>query len=271
MLIETFNLREGREYVKLTVYIQDRSPEIPLSELRPMVVVCPGGAYVYTSDREAEPIAIHFLNSGFNAAVVRYSVGNDATYPDPLVDVSKALKLIRENHERYHTDPNKIAVCGFSAGGHLTAMMGVHWNRPEVIDASGCHNEENKPNALILGYPVVSGDYMFTHVQSIQNISGVKEGELSLEQKQFFSCDKNVGQHTPPTFIVHTMKDQAVPVRNALAFASALEENKIDFELHIFQNGCHGLSLSDRRTTWVDNDMAKWPEMASNWLWNRWE
>ena len=106
MIVETFNLRQGREYVKLTVYAQEQSPEIPLSKLRPMVVVCPGGAYVYTSDREAEPIALHFLNSGFNAAVVRYSVGNDAAYPDPLVDVSKAIKIIRENHEKYCIDPD---------------------------------------------------------------------------------------------------------------------------------------------------------------------
>ena len=271
MLIETFNLIEGREYVKLTVYIQDRSPEIPLSELRPMVVVCPGGAYVFTSDREAEPIALHFINSGFNAAVVRYSVGGDAKYPDPLVDVSKALKIIRDNHERYHTDPDKIALCGFSAGGHLTAMMGVHWNRPEIVEEACCYNEENKPNALILGYPVISSEFLFTHTESIRNISGVREGELSQEQKDFFACEKNIGKHTPPTFIVHTMKDQAVPVKNALVFAAGLEENNIDFELHIFQDGFHGLALSDRRTNWINKDMAKWPEMASSWLWNRWE
>lgn len=271
MLVETFNLREDREYVKLTVFAQTKSPEIPLSNLRPMVVVCPGGGYAMTSDREAEPVAFHFLNSGFNVAIVRYSVGADAVHPAPLVDLSKALRIIRENHEKYFIDPDKIAVCGFSAGGHLVAMLGVHWNDPTVMELSGCSNEENKPNALILGYPVISADFSFTHAGSIVNNSGLSEVEFTEEKRNYFSCEKNVGPHTPPTFIVHTRKDQCVPVNNALVFTNALCQNNIDFELHIFQNGPHGLSVADRRTTWIDKDFAKWTDMASSWLWNRWE
>ena len=150
-------------------------------------------------------------------------------------------------------------------------MLGVHWNDPQIMELAACPNGENKPNALILGYPVISADFSFTHGGSIVNNAGISKEEFTEEQYNYFSCEKNVGPHTPPTFIVHTRKDQAVPVKNALVFTNALCENNIDFELHIFQNGTHGLSVGDRRTTWVDKDFAKWTDMASCWLWNRWE
>lgn len=275
MIQETFRINESEKY-KLDVYIQEESPEITLSHLRPFVLVCPGGGYAMTSDREADPIAFAYLADGFHVGVLRYSVGEDASYPNPNVDLSVALRMIRENAKRWHTDPDKIAVCGFSAGGHLVAMQGVHWNDSEIARLSGCENGENRPNALILGYPVItSGEY--THRDSINNLLHrvrMQENPEELERMlDFVSCEKHVGRHTPPVFLFHTRLDQAVSVCNSLQFAEALAKNGIDFEMHIFEKGNHGLAMCNHTTDLagadiVNKDAEPWVKMSCNWLWN---
>lgn len=268
MNIEKIYLSEDKR-VHLTAYIQDKSNEIKLSGKRPVVLVCPGGGYTMTSDREAEPIALAYMASGFNTFVLRYSVGPYAKYPTPLVDLSKAMKIIRENAEQWYCDPDKIAVCGFSAGGHLVAMLGTLWNDKEVQELAGCTGEENKPNALILGYPVITTD-MYTHAGSIDTLLSVNGNQAELKAK--VSCEKNVGLHTPPSFIFHTFMDNVVPVENALVFAKALAEYNIPFEMHIFQDGAHGLALSNHVTYAndynLDEGSAQWMKLSIDWLWN---
>ena len=275
MIKETFRINESEKY-KLDVYIQDESPEITLSHLRPFVLVCPGGSYVMTSDREADPIAFAYLADGFHVGVLRYSVGEDASYPNPNVDLSVALRMIRENAKRWHIDPDKIAICGFSAGGHLVAMQGVHWNDPEIARLSGCENGENRPNALILGYPLItSGQY--AHRESIDNILcrvKAKKNPEELERMlDFVSCENHVGAHTPPVFLFHTRLDQVVSVCNSLRFAEALAKNGIDFEMHIFEKGNHGLAMCNHTADLagadiVNKDAEPWVKMSCNWLWN---
>ena len=273
MLKETFSVNKSDKY-KFDVYIQDESNEIILSHLRPFVLVCPGGGYFFTSDREADPIALAYMAEGFNVGVLRYSVGEDAAYPQANVDLSVAIRIVRENAEEWHTDPNKIAVCGFSAGGHLVAMQGVHWNDPEIMQLSECENGENRPNALILGYPVISSD-AWAHKGTIDTLlrKYIEAGDKAeLERMmEFVSCEKNVGAHTPPAFIFHTCKDNVVPVMNALIFAEALAKNKIEFELHIFENGDHGLAMCNRTTNMIDKDAEIWIKLSSNWLWHHFE
>lgn len=269
MIKETFQINEKEQY-RLDIYIQDDSPEIELSHLRPFVLVCPGGAYWMTSDREADPIAFEYLADGFHVGVLRYSVAQDAVYPNPNVDLSISLRIIREHAQQWHVDPNKIAVCGFSAGGHLVAMQGVHWNAPEIMERSGCLSGENKPNALILGYPVISsGEY--THRDSIYNIlrnviEAGNEKEIA-RMTEFVSCEKCVGPHTPPVFLFHTQKDEAVPVQNALLFAAALAKENIDFEMHIFEYGSHGLATCKPTTGVVGSPAEPWIKMSCKWLW----
>lgn len=275
MIHETFQINEHPNY-RLDVYIQEESPEIPLSHLRPFVLVCPGGAYFMTSDREGDPIAFAYLADGFHVGVLRYSVGQDACYPNPNVDLSVSLRIIRENAPRWHADPGKVAVCGFSAGGHLVAMQGVHWNDPELMRLSGCTQGENRPDALILGYPVItSGEY--THRDTILNLlSGVRAREDTEELERmldFVSCEKHVGPHTPPTFLFHTCQDRDVSVWNSLLFAQALAAQKIDFEFHVFEKGNHGLAMCNHTTAVagvdiVNKDAEAWVKMSCNWLWN---
>lgn len=273
MLIERKMLSEdGRYYVD--VYVQDESPEIKLSHLRPMVVVLPGGGYCAMSDREAEPIALSYIAEGFNAAVVRYRVNKDAAWPNPQVDASEAVKYIRENAKRFLTDPDKIALCGFSAGGHLAASLGVHWDDPDVQKQSGCHNGENRPNALVLGYPVINDDRLFNDPGSMGVLLQNFTDKESYDRMYGYVCCENYVRPgiTPPTFIFHTWEDSVVPISNTLAFATALAKEKIPAEIHIFQKGEHGLALSDFRTfCWQANlneDAAAWIGLSSRWLWN---
>ncbi len=267
MIVEKYNLREdGSAY--FVTYIQEPSAELPNSYARPAVVVCPGGGYCCCSDREAEPVALEFLTKGFNAFVVRYSVGENAAYPNSLVDLSSAMRIIRENAERWHVKKDQIAVCGFSAGGHLVASLATLWNDPEVQEKAGCQGQENKPDGVLLLYPVISMG-KFTHQQTrnmlLQGYDHKRE-----EMVRKLSCELQVGPHTPPAFIAHTYADNAVPVENALMFASALAAADRPFDLHIFQEGFHGLSLANQNTfcnpALLNWDFYNWVELSCNWL-----
>ena len=274
MIKETFRINDSDKY-RFDVYIQEESNEVELSKKRPFVLVCPGGGYCFTSYREAEPIALAYLSNGFHAGVLRYSVGEDAAYPNPMVDLSAAIKIVRENAQKWNVESEKIAVCGFSAGGHLVAMHGVHWNDPAIMELSGCLNGENKPNALILGYPVISSEN-YTHGMSMKTllqkyVEQDNEEELN-KMLDFTSCEKHVGKHTPPTFIFHTCLDSVVPVMNSVMFAEALAKNKIDFEMHIYEKGEHGLARANhitdyKRENFDYNPAAAWIEMSCRWLW----
>lgn len=232
---------------------------------RPVVVICPGGGYCELSKREAEPIALQFCRSGFHAFVVWYSVAPNR-HPQPLFDVSKAIAIIRRSKKEWNIDPDKIAVCGFSAGGHLASTIGCHWNKSYILDSTDIKENENKPNALILSYPVISG-VNFAHTGSFQNLLG-ERSEPSLKDE--LSNEKQVGEHTPPTFIWHTLADEIVPMENSLLFASALRQKGISFELHIFPFGRHGLALGTAETA-IDNDYtdslaAEWMNLSTRWL-----
>lgn len=270
MHIETLNLSENGKY-KCTYYIQDESPEINISHKRPMVVVCPGGAYYFTSDREAEPIAMSYVAAGFNAAVVRYPVNEDAGWPAPQAAVSKSLKYVRDNAEKFLTDPGKIALCGFSAGGHLVASMGVHWDDKEICELSECSKGENRPDALILGYPVISTKENSIDTETfgylLQNYRGTPEFERILE---YVSCENYVSDKTPPVFIFSTFTDNAVPIMNSILFSESCARNNVSCEMHIFAEGWHGLALSDLKTASIpqniNKDCAQWMQLSINWL-----
>lgn len=248
--------------VYMNCYLHEKEPKWNYGYDRPAVVVCPGGGYNMCSPREADPIAMQYLSEGYNAFVVYYTVGKNAAFPKPLIDLSKAMKIIRENAEEWNVIPDKIAVLGFSAGGHLTASLGVHWNLPEVVDAADCKKGENQPNALILCYPVITDrGWMAPH---LPRLIGDRD---PIETKKLLDCSKNVGAHTPPTFLVHTFMDNAVPVQDSMDFARALEENDIPFEMHIFPNGGHGLALGNEQTIPVtDPSFSKWVELSVLWL-----
>lgn len=232
-------------------------------KVRGCVLICPGGGYSFVSEREAEPIALQFNAAGFHAFVLYYSTA-PRRHPQPLLDVSRAMCIIRKNAQKWRIDSQKIAVCGFSAGGHLAASLGVHWGKPYLSNVPGIEIGKNKPNALILCYPVITAK-KFTHGGSFKNLLGDKTDLLSE-----MSLELQVNKEVPPTFIWHTFEDKCVPVENSILFAQALREKDIPFEMHIYSEGSHGLSLATEETA-TDNmgvypRVSTWMNLCIDWL-----
>ena len=249
----------------LAVYVWENVDEIDRNRLRPAVLVCPGGGYAYCSDREAEAVAFRFFAAGFNAFVLRYSVA-PVRFPAQLIEGVLAIDLIRKNAERWNTAPSESAVCGFSAGGHFAGMLATMSDCPEVVSAVG--KRDGKPNACILCYPVITTG-LFTHGDSIYHLTGKREGT------EAFSLEKRVDRDTVPSFIWATANDPVVPAKNSLLFASALADAGIAYELHIFQDGPHGLATADEETAvagrpdYIDPRAAQWIPLALSWLKSR--
>lgn len=203
------------------------------------MLILPGGGYHGTSDREAEPIAMAYLAEGFNAFVLRYSVGKESNFAASLNDAEEAMALIQESGNKWNIDQNKLAVIGFSAGGHLAAALGTMGT--------------NRPNALILGYPCI--------LSSMNNILDFPVPSL----------EKEVDELTPPAFLFSSFEDELVPIENTISFMQALNAKNIPFESHIFQKGTHGVSLgkplsSSGLKSFVDKDFAQWFEFSISWL-----
>lgn len=274
---ETYPIRlEGSQpYAKLVTYIQDESAEMGIAD-RPLVLVCPGGGYFFTSDREAEPMALQFLARGYHAAVLRYSVA-PAVFPTALLELAYSLRLIRGHAEEWHVNPSQIIVLGCSAGGHLVASLGVFWNRDflaKALDAEGTDPRQWRPDGMILCYPVItSGE--FAHRDSFDKLIGDKEAEIArlLGEPPLdgLSLEKQVDKDTPPAFLWHTFTDDLVPVENALMFVNAMRRAGVSTEFHMYPCGGHGLSLANRVTqgpggTAIQEECASWTSLACTWI-----
>ena len=256
MLHERINIRnKGDAY--LNTYIIDDPLE--QNRKRPIIVICPGGGYEFCSPREAEPVALAFNAAGYHAAVLFYSLRQ--MFPASLMDLSDAVCIVRDNTANWNIDTDKVIVCGFSAGGHLAASLGVLWNSEPSIKRE---DSKNKPNGMILAYPVItSGEYR--HKGSIENITN---NDTELIEK--VSLEKHISSDCPPAFIWHTFNDETVPIENSLSFAMSMAKKKRSTELHVFPNGPHGLSLANE---WVADqkdrvvtEVQSWINMAVRWV-----
>lgn len=210
------------------------------------VIICPGGGYWQVVEREGEPVAKAFARMGCQTFVLEYSVLPDG-FPTSLLELAKAVAIVRNRAREWGVDPNKIIVCGFSAGGHLACSLGVFWNREFVWKAIGEKGGEGiRPNGMILGYPVItSGPY--GHKKFAERLFEHKGGP-SKEELELVSLEKQVSSDTPKAFIWQTCTDQDVPVENSLLLAMAMRMKGLNVELHIFPDGPHGLSLASGET-----------------------
>ena len=237
MKTEIITLNESRN-VSLTAYIQDVKREFPNIENRPAMLVLPGGGYHFCSDREADPAAMPYLKAGYQVFILRYSVGADALWPNPLDDYEQAMETIINRAAEWHVYTDKIAVVGFSAGGHLAGAAAAL--------------SKNRPAAAILGYPAVSYETINMCLPSAPDIPGA------------------VDYKTRPCFIFTTRDDRTVPVRNIIAMADALDRYGVAFECHIYAYGPHGYSTGDASVlapgTLICERAAQWVEDSLTWL-----
>lgn len=248
MKIFTLNLWDKDEYKyntftdfipTITCYINGTRKE------KPSILVVPGGGYNAVSPSEAEVVAMKFLEKGYNAFVLTYSVrGSKKMEPvklNALRDIAKAIVMIKQNAVEWNVDINKISTIGFSAGGHLCASLSVHHDKPFLDDIK--KGLDIKPYAQILCYPVISTTEKFTHDGSKNCLLGEN---ATKEDIDFMSVEKHVAEHTPKTFLWHCMDDLSVSYENSIAFSNGLNKAGIPFELHVFPYGAHGISTADK-------------------------
>ena len=251
----------------LYTYFLDSSIEMRPDEKRPVILMCPGGGYEMTSDREAEPMAMQFLAMGYHVAILRYSVC-PVRYPAALLQVAESVLYLKEHADEYHIDPEKIVVQGCSAGGHLAANYGIAWNSPFLTKLMGMENDPEQlcVAGLLLCYPVITSGEK-AHEESFRNLLG----EQYEEKKEELSLENQVTPDTPPTFLWHTATDETVPVENSLYFFQACLQQGVSAELHNYPVGGHGLSLANEETCrangiGVQKECQSWIGLAQTWL-----
>jgi len=234
------------------------------NQKHPCILLCPGGGYASCSQREAEPIALHFLPEDCNVFILTYST-KPHRFPAQLLEAAAAMELIYANAESWNCDTDRIAIMGFSAGGHLAAHYSTCFDCAEVREY---FPESKAVNASILCYPVITADPAHYHKGSFKNLTGLDE--LTEEAIDKFSCDRQVTDHTPPAFIWHTASDATVPVMNSLLYAAALTKHNIPTELHVYPYGKHGLATADSQTNLeLDAGSAHahdWLQAVKRWL-----
>lgn len=253
---------EGTRECKVTAWIHmdHTSPEMA-ERMRPVMIICPGGGYGYVSDREAEPVAKSYFAAGYHTFILRYAIGEKAKNFYPLCQLASTIAHVRKYADEWKVAKDKIAVSGFSAGGHLACSSGTLFNTKEFLQVFG-REDDIRPDAMVLCYPVITADE-YANVGSIQNVSGYPAGS---PEYYWFGLDKHVDAQTPPTFLWHTAEDTCVPVENSLKMAAALSKEKIPFELHVLPKGNHGMSVC---TQTVGSDYeynARWVDWSIKWL-----
>ncbi|MBR4026985.1 MAG: alpha/beta hydrolase, partial [Lachnospiraceae bacterium] len=229
MKTEVIILNKERN-VTLTAYIQEIGGAFDFVTKRPAILILPGGGYQYCTPREADPVAFPYLKAGYQVFILRYSVNKHSTWPNPLNDYEQAMELIRANADNWGLYPDKIAVIGFSAGGHLAA--------------SAATLSKNRPNAAILGYAVVGEDVKGCNPTAPDTISAV---------------DSN----TCPCFVFATRTDGLVPIMNSVKFIEALTIHDVAYESHIYAYGPHGFSTYDSS---IEHPEKKLCNRVPNWV-----
>ena len=223
------------------------------------IIVCPGGGYArLASGHEGNEVAEAFNKIGVTVFVLKYRLPFDSCMTNkeivPLQDLQQTIKLVRDRAAGFDINPAMLGVIGFSAGGHLVSTGITKFSESYIENTS---NTSLRPDFAILGYPVISMDSAICHKGSRDNLLGKKAADAKLN---LFSSDMQVTAQTPPTFLVHASDDKSVPVENSIRFYQALIKNKVNAELHIYQNGGHGFGLHNATTS------DAWFERATTWM-----
>ena len=223
------------------------------------IVVAPGGGYgALAMDHEGRQIAAFFNAMGVSAFILKYRLGPRYRHPTQLGDAQRAIRTVRARAGEFGIASDRIGMMGFSAGGHLTATAGTRFDGGKPDAADPIERASSRPDFLILAYPVISLDPSITHGGSSRNLLGENPDPQLIEA---LSSDRQVTARTPPTFLFHTTADAGVPVENSIRFYLALRQAKVPAEMHVFENGPHGVGLA----LW-DPALGAWPALLTNWL-----
>jgi acetyl esterase/lipase len=226
------------------------------------VVVCPGGGYGgLAMDHEGKQVADWLNGLGVSAFVLKYRLGPRYHHPAMLQDAGRAIRTVRAQSKEWNLDPKRVAILGFSAGGHLASTAGTHFDAGKADATDPVERESSRPDRMILAYPVIALATPYAHVGSRRNLLG---DNPPAELVSSLSNETQVSPETPPTFLVHTNADTGVPPENSLLFALALRKAKVPLELHIFEKGRHGLGLGGGEPAF-----SEWPRLCENWLKNQ--
>lgn len=263
-------------------YLLHASKEYNVGKKKPLVIVCPGGGYAFTSDREAEPIALKFNGEGLHSIVLWYTTQDlvPCVPMNALEEAAQAVAYVRKHAQEWFVDEEQIIVCGFSAGGNLALQMAAHSEDEELAKRIGVAPTDIKVNLAILGYPATFftpfpkdeigfGSSLLAHPQTAnERMFGMKEPNQEAMEK--VDALARLHAHTPPMFIWHTFEDVLVDVEHSLRLATRLREVQVPFELHIFEKGEHGLALCDRTTarkkSHHNDHVIHWFRLCMEWL-----
>lgn len=246
----------------LRAYIPDVNEQGYYSNRRPAVIIFPGGAYHYTSENEAEPVALAFAAAGICAFILDYSTASitNQVFPYAQLEAFASIRYVRENADSFGIQADNVCALGFSAGGHLCACTGTLWNKPIMEQYLGDAPKTCRPDKMILCYPVIrafppcnSGS--FSYLLGTQSTDAAMLEQLSLERQ--------VDNNTPPSFIWMTAEDKGVPIQGALEFAHALVDSDVYVEMHLYPHGAHGLSLGNHLSKKLP---YRNPHTCSEWL-----
>lgn len=252
---------EDRDIPTLTVHLP--RPDIATGAA---VVICPGGGYgALAMDHEGEQVA-EWLNSlGVAGLILKYRLGPRYHHPIMLQDAQRAIRTARARAEEWKLDPKRIAILGFSAGGHLASTAATHFDAGRPVADDPIDRQGARPDRAILLYPVVALATPYAHGGSKRNLLGEDPPE---ELVKGLSNETQVTSETPPTFLAHTNEDTGVPAENSILFVLALRKARVPVEFHLFEKGQHGLGLGAGRnpTAGEPPAFAQWPALCALWL-----
>jgi len=247
---ETVNVLGTGASVPLTIYLSEGGN----AALKPAMLICPGGAYREHADHEGRGYAEWLTKHGVHCFVLEYRLGSMGDrYPAPFEDVVRAIKLIRHRAACWGVDASRVGIMGSSAGGHLAATLLTHFDNGHPDSADALERQSSRPDLGILCYPVISMEYR-PHLASRANLLG---DPADPHLVRLLSNENQVSPRVPPCFIWHTFSDPSVNIGHSLAFATALNDAGVPFELHTYQTGGHGLGLKTEHP---------WAEGCLTWM-----
>jgi len=258
---ETGNENSAGDVPTLTVY-----RPAPGKANGAALVVCPGGGYGFlATEHEGKDVAAWAQSLGMTAFVLKYRLGPRYQHPRMLEDAQRAIRTVRARASEWELDPKRVAILGFSAGGHLASTAATHFDAGKPDASDPIDRQSCRPDLAILVYPVIALATPYGHSGSLKNLLGPSPSKELVEN---LSNERQVTKDTPPTFLAHTDADKGVPAENSILFALALRKAKVPVELHLFEKGQHGLGLGTGWTGKIAPDAAfqAWPKLCATWL-----